>query len=472
MSNISIPASPSVSSCFNTPCQDETAGVLFAQSLICFGSNQTTLFTYAANLTFQLNESCVNVSVRTVSGRVFSQTPKSPLALSFLSTNYDLIQNNPFAVVTNDQGVTVGQIQSVMIQLQVESFGMNSHSLLQVSPCVMLDEGMGQSSSRYIVYDLGIYFKDDGTIHPLRVNEIGKLSVNQGKLMICFDNFIVSVPNMSFILVQRVSDYNTLTEYSASEQNIVYASGALFCFGASLVIVSELLTTFNAPVLIIGVQSICLLLFRGIYFFLLGSGNIPIGSLLDFALIEIPTFIYIGIFLQIVFPAYEFFFNRNTTKQSPRRVILGIRIFAALLINWIIFAAIMIALAESNTSVIASSSCNCQITDPVQENQTAQIIRIVYKSFVLIIAMFAVVITLLFRTQAAKAGGLEEIYNQILSLFFGLFFDCVAFVVYYAVNSPSAYFLIALWFTELLPICMMNIVVAWETRSITIRLLE
>jgi hypothetical protein len=73
-------------------------------------------------------------------------------------------------------------------------------------------------------------------------------------------------------------------------------------------------TSFNLPVFVIGIQSICLLAFWGIYFCLLGTGEIPIHGLLDFALSEIPTFIYIGIFLQIVIPSYNFFFYHKMSN--------------------------------------------------------------------------------------------------------------------------------------------------------------
>jgi hypothetical protein len=72
--------------------------------------------------------------------------------------------------------------------------------------------------------------------------------------------------------------------------------------------------------------------------------------------------------------------------------------------------------------------------------------------------------------EALKAGGIQALYYQIVVLSLGLFFDCVAFVIYYAVNIPTAYFLIILWFAELLPFCMMNFVIVWATRKISIKM--
>ena len=145
--------------------------------------------------------------------------------------------------------------------------------------------------------------------------------------MICFEDLTI-YENISIILIERVSDYENVKAYTHGEESIVVTSGALFCFGGVIVMICHFLTSYNLPVVIIGVESVCLLFFRGIYFFLLGSGDIPIGGLLDFALIEIPTFIYIGIFLEIIFPCYRFFFKREMSKN-----LLLTLIFVSLLLN-------------------------------------------------------------------------------------------------------------------------------------------
>lgn len=467
VSNLS-PMNSSPDGCFNASCSDIPSGVLYAQSLICNGT-VTTLYTYTAIVTLYLDESCVSVSLYALSGHYFSKTSQSPLALSFLQTNYDLVGGNQYAVVTNSKGVVVGQIISSMITIEVETFSsseLSDHLLL--APCILIDSTMGESEGNdYDVYDLGMIF-DDNTIHPLHVNAVNANGtfVGAGSKMVCFENITITRSNTSLILIQRVDGYENMNAYSNGEYSIVITSGALFCFGGFLVIVFHCITTFNVPVFIIGIQSICLLLFRGIYFLLLGSGDIAVGGLLDFALIEIPTFIYIGIFIQIILPSYRFFFQRNISTKSVALMIVG-----GLLINWIIFAILMSVMSSVSTNAVETKSCNCQYAASVQQNNTAQIIRIVYKSFVLVLAIGVVFVTLLFRMEALKAGGIQELYYQVVLLSLGLFFDCVGFVIYYAVNTPAAYFLIVLWFTELVPICIMNGVVAWATRMVDLKLL-
>jgi len=134
-----IPSISNPLSCFESNCAD----VLYAQSLICYGT-PTTLFTYEANLTFTLTEkTCVNVSVNLVSGHVYSSAPQSPIALSFLQTNFDMVGKNLYAVVVNDNGVVVGQIHGAMIQIIVQNLSSNDSFTLHVSPCLLLDPTVG-----------------------------------------------------------------------------------------------------------------------------------------------------------------------------------------------------------------------------------------------------------------------------------------------------------------------------------------
>jgi len=289
--------------CFESNCTVSLA----AQSLVCYGPS-TTLVTYEAILTFTLIDiSCVNVSVSILSGHTYTLFLERPLSLPFLQTNYDLVGSNNYAVVENDNGVVVGQIHGAMIQIIVQNLSSTTSFDLPVSPCLLLDPNMlANDQNEYDVFDIGI-LTSTGKIFPLD-QQYGIYNVSQN-MMICFENVTISDSNTSLILIQRISNYENFHAYSHGEYSIVMTSGALFCFGGFLLIICHLFYSRSTPILIIGVQSVCLLLFRGIYFFLLGSGDIPVGGLLDFALIEIPTFSYIGIFLQIIFPAYRFFFN-------------------------------------------------------------------------------------------------------------------------------------------------------------------
>ena len=90
------------------------------------------------------------------------------------------------------------------------------------------------------------------------------------------------------------------------------------------------------------------------------------------------------------------------------------------------------------------------------------IIRLVYKSFVFVVAVCVFLLTAVFGKKLVKERN-SKVYYQVVGLSLGLLLDCVAFLIYYAVNKPTAYFSVVLWFTELLPICLVNGMVAERT---------
>ncbi len=398
-----------------------------------------------------MTKGCVTVKMSVIPGRVFTYPTDSPLAISFLSTNYNLVRNNTFAVVFNQNGVIVGQIVSDMVVISVESLS----NALRISVCMALNTEMGLDGV-YTTYDLGILQEDFVTILPLGL-PLSYFSNDTDGIQICFPPLSISNLTTSLILIERYADYESVTTYTSGERGIVLTSGALFCFGACLVFFFNIIKPFKLASFFAGMQGMALLLFRGIYFFLLIEGDIPVGGLLDFALIEIPTFIYIGIFLRIIVVAYWLFFR---VEEMKRRTVVAVVVFVFLL-NWTVFAAIMIALAFADTSSSDVKYCDCQLSDPVVQSNVAQIIRLVYKSFVLLIAICVMFLVVFFGHKHVKSRN-STVFFQVVGLSMGLLCDCIAFLIYYALNSPTAYFLIVLWFTELLPICVANLMSSWQ----------
>ncbi len=202
-----VPSPPpsSASFCFDTQCDEVESGVLTAQSLLCYGS-PTVLYTYQANLTVELIEKvCVNVSVFAVSGHVFSQAPQSPLALSFLQTNYNLMENNPYAVVTNGDGIIVGQIHSALIRVVVQMTTLNQDFHVILSPCLLIDPTMNVTDNGYPVSDVGQLY-DDGSIHPMNLTVTGVINLGGNEKMICFGDLLITQQELSFILIERVEN--------------------------------------------------------------------------------------------------------------------------------------------------------------------------------------------------------------------------------------------------------------------------
>jgi hypothetical protein len=176
-----------------------------------------------------MDATCANVSIDIISGHVYSSEPLSPMALSFLQTNYNLVGGNVYAVVENDLGVVVGQIHGAMIQISVQDLDSSSGSFdLQVSPCLLVDPTVGEvNQSQYDVYDVGILSPDYGIIHPLGKNVNRTYSIFQNQ-MICFDFLTISNASTSIILIQRVSDYENFHASTNGERDIVWNSGVLF----------------------------------------------------------------------------------------------------------------------------------------------------------------------------------------------------------------------------------------------------
>ena len=329
----------------------------------------------------------------------------------------------------------------------------NGSVAVEMWPCLLIDQTI--EDTHYPVWDVGIVLDGGTTVHPIGVTNIHNITGPGGSLKICFSKIELISLVTSVVLIKRDSNYKEVSANTQGELGIVWASGALFCFGGVLVLFFHSFLPFNVAVFMAAMQGVVLLLFRGVYFFVLAAGDIKIGGLLDFALIEIPTFIYIGIFLRIILVGYWVFFKYNEMS----RVSLFLAVSIAFLLNWLVFAAIMIAAALSNNTSSISKSCNCQISGPVQQSDNAQIIRLTYKSFVFVVAVCVFLLTFLYGKTLVK-GRNPQVYYQVVGLSLGLLFDCLAFLVYYAVDTPSAYFLIALWFTELLPIVAVNGMVA------------
>ena len=422
LSSISIARSVSnsptnITSCFGDSCSDVSSGVLASQSLVCFGAD-TQLRTYQASLDLSVSqdESCVNVSVRVTPGRVFTRAAVSPLALSFLPTNYNLVGNNSFAVVTNDKSVTVGQIQSDLIQVEYQRYS-TANVTLTLHICMLLDETMGVEGE-YDVFDVGEVLAGN-VIRPLGFANTSIIPFeDEIAPKICFQNAIIlHNSTTSLILVQRKYDYESVMPYTQTEQSIVIASGVLFCSGSLLVLGLSFFVPFNVAVFTAAMQCFALLSVRGVYFILLAHGEISVGGLVDFALIEIPRFIYIGIFLEIILVAYWLFF----LSEEVSNLMLSVVIVLAISANWIIFSVFMIWIAFSDVTSLAPKSCNCQISDPISQYDPVRYIRIGYTSVVLVISICVTVVTIFYGSRHVK-GRNSTVYFLVVGLSLGLLF--------------------------------------------------
>ena len=228
----------------------------------------------------------------------------------------------------------------------------------------------------------------------------------------------------------------------------------------------------SLSVFLIFCLAIALFVVRSVYFFLINYNVIVIGSIGDYIMVEIPTFFYFQICIQILI-AIAFFSHDEPNVMRTWAVIL-------LLwgVVWLGFAGIVIAMSfvggsgtgnpimENNIVFLSNfsffphpslgtivRSCDCRLSTANAPSDAARFIRIGYKSAIL---AFALLIFLGTLYKATVKGGLPgEMLTQIILITTCLLLNCVAFIIYYGVDTPTPYFAIVLWFTELLPILVL-----------------
>jgi hypothetical protein len=130
---------------------------------------------------------------------------------------------------------------------------------------------------------------------------------------------------------------------------------------------------------------------------------------------------------------------------------------------WTSFAAVIIALSNVAIQATVTRECECRLTSSTPPGSAAMVIRIVYKSAILLIAFLVVTAVMWMRPTLMSRS--HELFYQILLFTSFLLLNCVTFVAYYVINQPSPYFAISLWFTELLPIvCLLCLLALPELR--------
>ncbi len=96
-------------------------------------------------------------------------------------------------------------------------------------------------------------------------------------------------------------------------------------------------------------------------------------------------------------------------------------------------------------------SCDCRISSANQPSDAARYIRIGYKSAILLFT-FLILLWIMFKVHSSNEIRSNAMLNQVVLITTCLLLNCVAFIIYYGVDTPTPYFAIVLWFTELLPI--------------------
>jgi hypothetical protein len=379
---------------------------------------------------------------RTAAG-VLSEPIANDVAMTFVDPLSSHI-NNTFAVVRNANDVIIGQICSDVMTLEssfpsnfVESGVFPEYSIdvcFYPDPTIPLTPG-------YSNYDLGIRTGSSKYFVPMGLKTVNVSSDGS----VCFFGIVMAIPEADLVLIKTLPNYDSIQQFTSAETGLIYTSAVLYALGSVLIFLMWLIVPMSLSFSMISLQSFLLMTFRSVYFFVLVTQVLATGGLLEYILVEIPTFFYLGIFFQILIMSY---FTIHTRES---KAIVWAFISFSIFLVWLSFAAIIIAMSLVPIQGTTSRECECRIVVTTSPSNDAQIIRIVYKSVILVVSLL-VVFSVIVLWRSLLLAQTRKLFYQILVFSFCLFLNCLAFVVYYAINQPSAYFLIALWVTELAPV--------------------
>ena len=401
---------------------------------------------------------CVTVRVSVENPQALEKT--NSIALSFVEIQ---IVTNSYATVINKHDQFVGQVMSSTIIVSISNL-IKSVELAQI--CIREDPSLNQNDPHYTVYDLGKR-RDDGFFVPLNLPAMPEIDSLENR-EICFPSLNITTedPVCEVAVILREKDYENVQQLTHAEKSLFFTSGALYSFGCLFVfLITVSLRTLNIFVILL--QFFLLLLVRGIYFFLLAFEVMPTSdhTLLDYALVEVPSFLYIGVFAQILITIG--FVSHYDLSKVPREKV-WIVILSLLLLVWVSFAVVLVVMSHSSTTGKVSCTCNCRLCTNSSPGDSARIIRIVYKSIVVALALGVVVG---FKWLEHRFFHSTQLWYTLLKgISFCLFLNSVAFLIYYAVDDPSPYFSISLWFTELVPVCVLSYFFIPESLRVYLRI--
>eukprot|EP00009_Paramoeba_aestuarina_P000947 CAMPEP_0201514936 /NCGR_PEP_ID=MMETSP0161_2-20130828/6643_1 /ASSEMBLY_ACC=CAM_ASM_000251 /TAXON_ID=180227 /ORGANISM="Neoparamoeba aestuarina, Strain SoJaBio B1-5/56/2" /LENGTH=596 /DNA_ID=CAMNT_0047911627 /DNA_START=351 /DNA_END=2141 /DNA_ORIENTATION=+ len=433
-------------------CPDNVRGILTSQAAIFFDS-------------FPFEQlSCVSVNVNATPVRARPQF--KPLTLSFIPTDYN---PNPYATVVNSKGVVVGQVMSQTIVLSVSQL----HDILKVDLfCVQIERTLlptpsptPSPSSLYTVPDLGLEMENgyfipiENITHVDSFPKLGELSLFAG----CFRGLNV-IPDlnddtdeqsstMRVAAILRMEDYEDQDQLNTVSTVIMFSSGVIygvaFIFSFAMVFLLEGLT------ILVGVQSILLLVIRSVYFFLVGFLVLPYhGELINLAMVEAPSFFYVGICGQLLTTLSFHVFGARQGVVPRKRVIASL--FALFAVVWLSFAFIVFRLSFVDSTGAVDFGCDCRLANHITlPKDTAKRVRLYYKSVVAVLALFILILFgYLGRKKVFQQARSQ--FKVLLGVVGSLLVNSVFFLAYYILNKGTSYFALTLWFTELAPIvCLM-----------------
>jgi hypothetical protein len=413
------------------------------------------IFSTFSTVTMTLNNSlyCMSVSFSEVTADTLAVVVTKSFSISFVKPKTSGVLNS-LSIVENSHGVIVGQLISnlLVIEYNFPSLSGTDEAIVMVSICLEEDSTI-QVDGKFSVTDLGYQKNGDGTVYPFGFSGETK------DILVCFPSVQLEEQITSFVLIKRYEEYENNQLITPSQSAILFTTASLYLLGLFVILyVIVLCASVHAlqmETVLLWSQCFSLFSFRCVYFFLVAYYVLSPGSLLDYVLIETPTFFYVGILLQLLIPIAHYHRHRKLQKSKNQ---MRFFILAGLIVIWISFGAIVIALSQINITTTESYECSCRISSQQEPSNAVQIIRITYKSLVFAFSLCVVGLLWIF-TRDLLYDEQPHLFLQIMGIAFCLSFNCLAFVIYYAIGQTTPYFAIVLWFTELIPILCLSMVV-------------
>jgi hypothetical protein len=385
-----------------------------------------------------------------------------------LFVNLDELALCCFQVVRNRHGTVIGQGLGSGVRVEPSE----PENVASFALCMFLSRTIELLADRYPAFDLAYWDVDSKRLVPLNISGV-ELSAQVSNL-VCSPRAepiqmpLLLSPTGEFFPIARVDGlYDELIDdtsvFSDAEIAVLgacsalYFSAALLCF---VVLVILWLYRPSMPNLVLVSLFIAMMLMRGVYMALaaaevLGDAKEDTG---DYFLLELPTFLYMSACSVLAMSFLYFWLNRPDVisidakkNVSQRTSWAAFGTFNVLLYALFIVVLVLLAVLPGNGSV--RSSCGGRV-HAVDNDDTARIVRLVYKAAVAAIAITIATVIFSVGLRIYRRLPVGELLILVGTTSVGLVCNCIAFLIYLSINDLTPYFSIAMLVTEALPIAV------------------
>lgn len=424
----------------------------------------------ADSVRYLVNE-CTNLTVYNLLANNYNPPKFVITTAGFVPVVNDYFDYTYLSVV-DDKGLAIGQVIGDGAQIVFR----NSSVISSLYICLNTKTDRLLVNPDFQYYDLG--YQSGSKVKRLEVN----VTVINDR--IC--GWVLVNGDLTVLPINYGLIADTMTQ---SEINTAYVVGSLYsavCFG---LVVKMLMMIFGPdrhddgdkslwarwvdkisrqPTLIMWLMFILMTAIRAVNLFLAAEGvldNPNANEMLTFVLMNLPLVLYtIGSW--IVGLAFYFMYRKYHSEYKIRAsyfFFLCITIIISMILVFIGFALAfnyLVLTGQENDTI-------CSIT--IDKSGYAVGIRIFY---IVVLSIFAFVVSITDVYFGYKLWhGIREMYGSArvgkiaITSALGIFIDSIAFLIYYAINSPWMYFSIILIFTELCPIILVLYFISYTSKS-------